>query len=210
MYNKSGDKMSIKHPIPKKSFTKKQRPKNLSYLSNLGMTLEKDIEETNQYYLETKRAVIHKKPTPIQIVNVSYPSRNKAKIIEAYYRTPSTTDFNGIYKGYYIDFDCKETKSSSSIPLANIHKHQINHLKEITNAGGIGFLIIFFKAYSEYYLLPFEQLYIYYKNSLKNGRKSIPYKHFKENAYLIKFSLNPRLDYLSVIDEYIIPKMKKS
>lgn len=101
----------------------------MSYTSNLGMTLESDVEETNLYYLETKRAVIYKKPTPVQIVDVSYPSRNKAKIVEAYYRTPSTTDFNGIYKGYYIDFDCKETKSTTSIPLANIHNHQIEHLK---------------------------------------------------------------------------------
>src|SRR5690554_6898251 len=137
MYNKNGDKMSIKHPIPKKRVSKKQRPKEFSSLSNLGMTLEKDVEETNLYYLETKRAVIHKKPTPVQIVDVSYPSRNKAKIVEAYYRTPSTTDFNGIYKGYYIDFDCKETKSTTSIPLANIHNHQIEHLKNIVDAGGI-------------------------------------------------------------------------
>lgn len=202
--------MTIKHPIPKKTVNKKERPKNLSSLSNLGMTLEKDVDETNFYYLETKRAVVHKKPTPVQIVNVSYPSRNKAKITEAYYRTPSTTDYNGIYKGYYIDFDCKETKSTTSIPLANIHSHQVDHLKAITKAGGIGFLIIYFKAYDEHYYLPFEVLDEYYSASLKDGRKSIPYETFKEKAYLIKFSLNPRLDYLKVIDEYIIPKMNKS
>lgn len=197
--------MTIKHPIPKKRTSNK-----LSSMSNMGMTLENDVEETNIYYLETKRAVIHKKPTPIQVVDVSYPSRNKAKIVEAYYRTPSTTDFNGIYKGYYLDFDCKETKSPTSIPLANIHVHQIEHLKNITDAGGIGFLLIYFKAHNEHYYLPFEVLYRYYLNSLKGGRKSIPYKTFQKEAYLIKFSLNPRLDYLSVIDEYIIPQLKKS
>ena len=109
----------IKHPLPKKRYTKK------TTTSNLGMTLENDIEATNNYYLETKRAVIYKKPTPIQVVNVSYPARNKAKIIEAYYKIPSTTDFNGIYKGYYLDFDCKETKSLTSIPLKNVHPHKL-------------------------------------------------------------------------------------
>ena len=201
--------MTIKHPIPKKKYEKKDRPKSMSYTSNLGMTLESDVEETNLYYLKTKRAVIYKKPTPVQIVDVSYPSRNKAKIVEAYYRTPSTTDFNGIYKGYYIDFDCKETKSTTSIPLANIHNHQIEHLKNIVDAGGIGFLIIYFKAYNEYYYLPFNVLYEYHLKSLKGGRKSIPYETFKERAYPIKFSFNPRLDYLTVIDEYIIPTMEK-
>src|SRR5699024_9971007 len=44
-----------------------------------GMTLEKDLDFANSYYLEHGRAVIHKKPTPVQIVNVDYPSRNKAK-----------------------------------------------------------------------------------------------------------------------------------
>src|SRR5690554_4213463 len=133
---------------------RKQQEKMNNY-ANLGMTLESDIEITNQYYLDKKIAVIHKKPTPVQVVNVSYPARNKAKIVEAYYKTPSTTDFNGIYKGHYIDFDAKETKSATSIPLKNIHQHQIDHLKAITEHGGIGFLIVYFKAHNEYYLLPF-------------------------------------------------------
>lgn len=196
--------MSIKHPIPKKNtFTK------TTSMANMGMTLESDIEATNLYYLETNRAVVYKKPTPIQVVKVSYPSRNKAKIVEAFYRTPSTTDFNGIYNGYYIDFDCKETNSKTSIPLANIHKHQITHLKRIHEAGGIGFLIIYFKHYDEYYYLPYEVLNKHYENSLKGGRKSISYSAFLDEAFLIKFSFNPRIDYLGVIDEHIIPNLKK-
>ena len=40
-------------------------------------------------------AVIHKKPTPIQIVRVDYPQRSRAKIVEAYFRQASTTDYSG-------------------------------------------------------------------------------------------------------------------
>lgn len=198
-----GPKRPINHPIPKK-----EPPKKLINKSNMGQTLEDDVSVTNDYYLETKRAVVYKKPTPIQIVHVNYPSRNKAKITEAYYKIPSTTDFNGIYKGFYIDFDCKETQSKTSIPLSNIHPHQIEHLRRITAAGGIGFLIVYFAYYNEHYYLPFEVLYKYYMASLEEGRKSIPYQVFKDEAYRIPFSYNPRVDYLSVIDEHILPTFK--
>lgn len=193
--------MAIKYPNPKKTTTK------LINRSNLGMTLEGDIEATNQFYLDKQRAVIYKKPTPVQVVTVSYPARNKAKITEAYYKTPSTTDFNGVYKGYYIDFDAKETSSKTSIPLKNIPEHQIIHLKRIVDAGGIGFMIVYFSVYSEYYFLPFDVLYDHYLSSLNGGRKSITYETFKTLAYPIKFGFNPRIDYLKIIDEIIIPSL---
>ena len=108
--------------------SKPKQHSNIDY-GGRGMTLEKDIERSNKYYLREGRAVIHKKPTPVQIVNVHYPKRSKAVINEAYFRTPSTTDYNGIYKGYYIDFEAKETKNKTSFPLSNIHDHQVDHMQ---------------------------------------------------------------------------------
>lgn len=168
--------------------------------ANLGMTLEKDINSTNAFYVENSIAIIHKKPTPIQIVKVDFPARNKAKITEAYYREASTTDYNGVYKGYYIDFDCKETKSKTSFPFKSIHEHQYNHLKAVKKAGGIAFLIIFFVLYNEYYLVPIEMITDIWDNT---DSRSITYKAVKDNAYLINFSYNPRLDYLKAVDKYI-------
>lgn len=186
----------IKYPI------KRQAQVKTTNYANLGMTLESDIALSNQYYLDHEIAVIHKKPTPIQVVNVSYPARNKAKITEAYYKTPSTTDFNGIYKGKYIDFDAKETNSKTSMPLKNVHPHQISHLRSVEKHGGIAFLIVHFKYYNEYFLLPFRILSTFWDTQHeKTGRKSIPYKTFKEKAYLIPFGYQPRLDYLKIIDQ---------
>ena len=71
---------------------------------NRGMTLENEINISNEYYCEIDKAYIYKKPTPIKIAKVDYPSRNKAVIKEAFFTVPSTTDYNGIYKGKYIDF----------------------------------------------------------------------------------------------------------
>ncbi|HGZ4846853.1 TPA: Holliday junction resolvase RecU, partial [Staphylococcus aureus] len=47
---------------------------NIEY-GGRGMSLEKDIEHSNTFYLKSDIAVIHKKPTPVQIVNVNYPKR---------------------------------------------------------------------------------------------------------------------------------------
>ena len=52
------------------------------YHGNRGMALEDDINETNQYYLNNNIAVIHKKPTPISIRKVDYPSRLEQIIME--------------------------------------------------------------------------------------------------------------------------------
>jgi recombination protein U len=185
----------MNYPNKKKTFEK------VVSTSKLGMTLESDINLTNAYYLDKKIAVIHKKPTPVQVVKVSYPSRNKAKIVEAYYKTPSTTDYNGIYKGYYLDFDCKETNQKTSLPLANIHKHQQHHLKDVHDQGGIAFLIVHFKRHQKYFLMPYLSLKPYFDEEIT--RKSIPYEAFVQKGYEIPFGLLPRLDYLKLIDQMI-------
>lgn len=129
---------------------------NIEY-GGRGMSLEKDIEHSNAFYLKRGIAVIHKKPTPVQIVNVHYPKRSKAVINEAYFRTPSTTDYNGVYNGYYIDFEAKETKNKTSFPLNNIHDHQVNHMRNTYQQQGIVFLMIRFKSLDEVYLLPYSK-----------------------------------------------------
>lgn len=173
--------------------------KNNIYLShrNRGMTLESDINETNKYYLLNNIAVIYKKPTPITITKVDYPSRKEAVIREAYFKVPSTTDYNGIYKGKYIDFEAKET-NLNYFPLANIHKHQVEHLKKILEHGGIGFIIVRFNKFDKTFLLTANNLIDFINNST---RKSIPVEYFEEKGYIVKVKFNPRIDYIKIIDE---------
>ena len=176
---------------------KKEFINTLTY-SNRGMNLEADLNDTNEYYLYNNMAVIYKKPTPITINKVDYKSRRDAIITEAHFKIPSTTDYNGIYKGKYIDFEAKETKSDTSFPLANIHKHQIDHLKKIYSHGGIGFIIVRFVKFNKTYLLYIQDLLKFIDN---NKRVSIPISYFEEHGYIIKEGINPRLDYLKIIDE---------
>lgn len=179
---------------------KKALPKisKISNKSRLGMSLENDINQTNDFYLDEGKAVIHKKPTPITVVNVDYPSRNKAKITEAYFKLPSTTDYNGIYKGKYIDFEAKECQSKSSFPFSSIHPHQVQHLSDVIKHGAIAFVIIRMKAYDQDYLIKAKNFINYYKSS---DRKSLSYDWIKDNGYLIKYNYQKPCDYLEVVDK---------
>ena len=168
-----------------------------------GTRLENDVNESNTSYRTIDKALIYKKPTPIQVVHVDYPARNKARIDEAYYRTPSTTDYNGIYRGQYIDFEAKETKNKTSFPMFMIHAHQIDHLKKVQLHKGIGFFIIRFTYYNETYLVDAPVLIQHMETSEK---RSIPYTWFKENGHLIQEGYRPRLSYLSVVDQVYFEK----
>lgn len=169
--------------------------------SNRGMTLEEDINTTNQYYLDTNTAIIHKKPTPVQIVKVNYPRRSAAVITEGYFKQASTTDYNGLYRKRHIDFEAKETKNKTLFPLANIHDHQLKHMESIVEHGGICFFIIRFAAFNETYLLQAEKFFPHWHDQLNGGRKSIPYECIKQDGYLIPFQYQARIDYLAIIDK---------
>ena len=170
--------------------------------SNRGMSFEVLINESNDYYLTHNIAIIHKKPIPIQIVKVDYPSRSAAVIKEAYYKVPSTTDYNGVYKGRYIDFEAKETMNKTSFPLSNIHVHQLQHIKDVHQHGGISFLLINFKSLGEIYLLEADYVNKYHMRS-KEGRKSISINEKRENGISIKEGIAPRIDYLRAVDNII-------
>ena len=172
---------------------KKEYHKTINY-ANRGMDLESIINDTNEYLLSKDIAIIYKKPTPIGVVKVNY-DNNKQKITEAYFANQSTLDYNGIYKGKYIEFDAKSTESKTSFPLANIHKHQIKHIRNIIRHGGIVFLII--RMNELYYLLNGIDLIEFIDNNI---RKSIPYEYIKNKGYLLEYNYNKGLNYLEIVD----------
>ncbi len=173
---------------------------HLSSVSNRGMDLENAINQTNEHYVDNGIAYIYKKPIPIQVVKVDYERRSAAKISEAYYKIPSTTDYNGIYRGRYIDFEAKETQNKTSFPLKNIHEHQVKHLDHITKAGGIGFIIVAFTKLDKVFLLDSNHVSFFYDRA-KDGRKSIELSDFEALGHLIPEGYVKRLDYLKIVDK---------
>ena len=168
--------------------------KNKSNYANRGLNLENDINLSNEYYKVNDIAYIYKKPTPIKLVKVDY---KLAKVTEGYFDTPSTTDYNGIYKGKYIDFEAKETNSKTSFSMSNIHPHQIKHLINVARHGAISFLIVRFNKLSLTYFLSTKDLEFFIKNY---ERKSIPLSFFNKYGKIIKMKYQPRLDYIEIIN----------
>lgn len=171
---------------------KKNYHKEINY-KNRGMNLETIINEASAYYRDNDLAIIYKKSTPIGVVDVDY---KQGIIKKAYYKEPSTLDYNGIYKGKYIEFDAKECYSKTSFPLKNISDHQLKHLEKIIKHGGICFLVIAIN--DKYYLLKGEDLLSFINN---NDRKSIPLAYIVENGWNINYNYNIGLDYLKGIEQ---------
>jgi len=194
--------MTIRYPNGKKYVAVQrnsiQKKVDLSF-SNRGKSLEDELNETNEFYLSRGIAVIHKKPVPIQVVNVNYPARSAAVITEAYFRTPSTTDFNGVWQGKYIDFEAKETKSATSFPLQNIHDHQVEHMKSVSKQGGVVFFIVKFTSLDRYFIVPYDSFEKYWERMKTGGRKSITLIEFEVMSLEIQPRFNPRLDYLKAV-----------
>lgn len=168
--------------------------KNTTF-ANRGMDFEKAINSSNLYYDDQKRAIITKRPTPIHIVKVDY--KNNCRITDAYFEKQSTADYNGVYRGRYIDFECKETKSKTSLSFHNIGAHQIEHLKKVIHHGGIAFFLIYFITLNEVYLLDANVIIDRYNGE----RKSISITDIRELGILIEQGYIPRLKYLDAVDK---------
>jgi len=176
---------------------KKSRNYHMVNYKNRGMTLEAELNDSNTYYKEERIAYIYKKPTPIKLVKVDY---KKNLIKEGYFEKPSTTDYNGIYKGKYIDFEAKETTSKTSFPLHNIHPHQIEHIRNIEESGGISFLIVRFTTLDQTYYLKGKDFLAFIETK---KRKSIPISYFNERGFILKNTFRPRIDYLKIVDKIL-------
>lgn len=169
--------------------------KNPLTYKNRGMDLESELNESNDYYREIDKALIYKKPTPIGVADVRYTPKGKV-IDRGFFKEPSTLDYNGLYRGKYIEYEAKVTKNRTSFPLANIHAHQMKHIESVLKHKGIVFLIM--KINEIVYLLKGEDFIKYIH---EHDRKSIPYEFIEEYGYKIKYSYRPTLDYLEIVDQ---------
>jgi len=169
-----------------------------------GSTFEEFINFSIELYRQKGLATIQKIPTPITPVQYDKAERT---IGLAYFGQKSTVDYIGAVQGVPVCFDAKET-SRKSLPIQNIHQHQIEFMKDFRAQNGLAFLIVRFTFCNEVYLLPFEALENFWDAAQKDGRKSVPYDAF-DKKYMIKINAGGQVHFLEAISAYYSEIAKK-
>ena len=115
----------------------------------------------------------------------------------------STTDYNGVYRGFYLDFEAKETKNKTSFPFKNFHAHQIEHMKACLEQNGVCFVLLWFSSLKRCFYLNSVHLIAYWDAQKEKGRKSLPLSLIEELGIEIKTGISPRIPYLDAVDFYL-------
>ena len=173
----------------------------MGYWNSMGLKgsgFEEMINFTNEFLKKRGAAVIQKIPTPITPVEMS---KDKRTITLGYFDKKSTVDYIGVAAGIALAFDAKET-TQKSLPLQNVHEHQIEFMRGFIKSGGVSFLIVNFREKGEIFILPFEVLDKFYEESKKGGRKSIPYSAF-ERKYMAEIKMGGVIDYITPLNVYL-------
>jgi len=149
-----------------------------------GSTLEDLLNRTNEKYLENGLALIQKIPTPITPINIDKESRH---ITLAYFDQKSTVDYIGAVQGIPVCFDAKEC-NTDTFPLANIHPHQVEFMRQFEKQDGIAFILISFTHRDTFYYLRFGKLMEFWQRAESGGRKSFRYEELETDYFLPQVS----------------------
>ena len=157
---------------------RKDREGNMASNHGLrGSTLEAMINLTIERYREDALALIQKVPTPITPLNIDKESRH---ITLAYFDQKSTVDYIGVVQGIPVCFDAKEC-ASDTVPLHNVHPHQIRFMEDFEAQQGIAFVILLLTHRDECYYLPLRQLKVFWDRAQAGGRKSFTYEEIDQS-----------------------------
>ncbi len=180
----------------KKETGQKVRRHGVSGRANMGMNLEGDVIKSCDYFRQQGWASIYKRPTPIHVYRVD--PKNPNKITEAHFEQKSTTDFVGVYRSKYIDFECKES-AIDTLEFQRIRPQQITHLDLVLKLGGIGFFVVSFTQRNEVYML--DAHYVVDRVLKEHSHAGYKRSFFQEKGLLIPQGYLPRLKLLDCIDK---------
>ncbi len=135
-----------------------------------GSLLEDMLNRTNESYRRKGLALIQKVPTPITPVSMN----DNKQITLAYFEQKSTVDYIGAVQGIPVCFDAKES-ATDTVPLQNIHEHQIDFMNDFERQGGIAFILLMYTNRDELYYVPLSDINRFWNRMKEGGRKSFTY-----------------------------------
>ena len=144
-----------------------------------GSTLEELVNLSNEKYLQNRLALIQKVPTPITPISIDAKTRH---ITLAYFDQKSTVDYIGAVQGVPVCFDAKEC-ATDTFPLANIHEHQVQFMKDFEEQGGVSFFLIYFSKREMFYYLRFQLLLEFWNRAKNGGRKSFRFEELENDFF---------------------------
>lgn len=153
-----------------------------------GSVFEEMINKTIAEYRLKKLALIQKIPTPIVPMKMD----KEGHITLAYFDKKSTVDYIGNVQEIPVCFDAKECKTDK-FPLRNIHKHQVDFMKDWETQGGLSFLLIFFSNRELAYYMRYRELINIYK-----AKKDFKITDLDE-AYFINMKNKIKIDFLKLM-----------
>ena len=160
-----------------------------------GSVLEDFVNKSNDQYREMGLALIQKVPTPITPIEFDKEHRH---ITLAYFEKKSTVDYIGAVQGIPVCFDAKEC-STDSFPMANIHEHQIEFMKDFESQNGIAFFLLYFIHEDVFYYLTLKEALKFKKRAENGGIKHFKIAELNEDFFLKRGRdvLVPYLDMLA-------------
>ncbi|MDD6211592.1 MAG: Holliday junction resolvase RecU [Clostridiales bacterium] len=161
-----------------------------------GSTLEEMINVSLEKYREKKLALIQKIPTPIKPIHMD---KETGHITLAYFDQRSTVDYIGVVQGVPVCFDAKEC-ASDTIPLQNIHEHQMVFMRDFEQQGGVAFFLLYLSQRDEAYYIPFRDALRFWNRAAEGGRKSFTYAEL-DQSYRIEGCRGISLHFLCQIQK---------
>ena len=144
-----------------------------------GSLLEDLLNRTNESYRRKGLALMQKIPTPITPVDMN----EKKQITLAYFEQKSTVDYIGAVQGIPVCFDAKES-AVDTVPLHNIHEHQIEFMNDFERQGGVAFILLMYTQRDEMYYIPLRDINVFWQRMKAGGRKSFTYDEV-DKAYRV-------------------------
>jgi len=154
------------------------------------------INLTLERYREDGLALVQKIPTPITPMEIDKESRH---ITLAFFDQKSTVDYIGAVQGLPVCFDAKEC-AQDTVPLQNIHQHQIAFMEEFEAQQGVAFIILMLTHRDECYYVPLRDLKRFWDRSEAGGRKSFVYAELDQN-YRIDAAPGLPVDFLPLLQQ---------